>query len=119
MAFVGGASGSIFAQILSCPIDVVSQHMMLAGQRGEQVPCKSNPMNPNQHAGKIRDLDRIHIPEHLKTASSYRVFKYISREIFKNENILGFYRGYMLSTFLVSLNSALWWPFYYFYQGKF
>ena len=30
----------------------------------------------------------------------------------------GFYRGYVLSTFLVSLNSSLWWPFYYFYQSQ-
>jgi len=40
------------------------------------------------------------------------------REIYVQESLRGFYRGYFLSTFLVSTNSALWWPFYYFYQGR-
>lgn len=117
MAFLGGASGSMVAQILSVPIDIISQHMMLAGQKG------SSSSSSNQHAAtaasKIRDIDRIHIPENIqRSGSSMRIVKYISTEILKNESFLGFYRGYMLSTFLVSLNSALWWPFYYFYQGK-
>ena len=130
MAFLGGASGSLIAQILSVPIDVISQHMMLAGQKGAvsstRATTNNNPAalsSTSVNAGKIgannvRELDRIHIPDNLKSASSFRIVKYISQEIFKNENLKGFYRGYLLSTFLVSLNSALWWPFYYFYQGE-
>jgi solute carrier family 25 protein 44 len=113
MAFLGGASGSLVAQIFSVPIDVISQHMMLSGQKGSSQASKAA-----KHVGdKVKEIDRIRVPESLKSASSFRIFKYICSEIFKNENLKGFYRGYMLSTFLVSLNSALWWPFYYFYQG--
>lgn len=81
--------------------------MMLSGQKGAQSVKKNT----------IRDIDRIHIPDSLKTASNFRIVKYISQEIYKNERLRGFWRGYFLSTFLVSINSALWWPFYYFYQG--
>ena len=102
--------------------------MMLAGQRGasyNKQPTKNvNVSGPNMtgssaKGSKLRDLDRIHIPDKFRTASNYAIAKYISQEIYKNENLKGFYRGYFLSTCLVSLNSALWWPFYYFYQGKF
>jgi hypothetical protein len=33
MAFIGGGFSSIIAQILSVPIDIISQHMMLSGQK--------------------------------------------------------------------------------------
>jgi solute carrier family 25 protein 44 len=117
MAFIGGASGSLVAQIMSVPIDVISQHMMLDGQKG--VSAKATATAATAAGSRIKELDRIHVPDSLRSASSFRVFKYICREIFKNESLRGFYRGYMLSTFLVSLNSALWWPFYYLYQGNF
>ena len=106
VAFVGGGSGSVVAQGLSVPIDVLSQHMMLVGQRG----AKSTT---NGH------IERILVPDSLSNASTVRIVKYLSREIYKNERLTGFYRGYFLSTFLVSFNSSLWWPFYYFYQSKF
>lgn len=119
-SFAGGGAGSIIAQTLSVPIDVVSQHMMLHGQRGADTPKpqqeqfsqipKNNP--------KIRDLDRIHVPDSLKHARPHRIFRYICEEIYRNERLKGFYRGYVLTTLLVSLNSSLWWPFYYFFQGK-
>ncbi len=82
---------------------------MLAGQKSNSTTTIKNP--------QIKEIDRIHVPQHLKSASGFRVAQFISKEIYKNENIRGFYRGYFLSTFLVSLNSALWWPFYYFYQS--
>jgi solute carrier family 25, member 44 len=119
MAFAGGGFGSIIAQTLSVPIDIISQHMMLSGQKkGHSV--SSSTLNPSltNKPFDIKELDRIHIPDSLRKASPVSIAKYISKEIYKNENIKGFYRGYILSTFLVSLNSALWWPFYYFYQGN-
>ena len=113
IAFVGGASGSIIAQIFSVPIDVVSQHMMLVGQQGAK---STNSINIKKKLN-VKEVERIHVPDSLKNASSIRILQFITQEIYKNENLRGFYRGYVLSTFLVSINSALWWPFYYFYQG--
>ena len=129
-AFVGGGCSSIIAQMLSVPIDVVSQHMMLAGQTNgganhqtvvqRPVVTTTPTTNPTlvETSSKMHSLERIHVPDSLKSASNIRVAKYISNEIYKNEKLRGFYRGYLLSTFLVSFNSALWWPFYYFYQGE-
>ena len=108
-AFVGGASGSVFAQMLSVPIDIISQHMMLVGQKSGTCSHKTS---------KFKDLDRINVPERLRNSSNFVIARYISNEIYRNEKFRGFYRGYILSTSLVSMNSALWWPFYYFYQGN-
>ena len=123
-AFLGGGCGSIIAQMLSVPIDIVSQHMMLAGQVGTASSPKSSSSKTsttttsvNSSFVKLSDPNRIHVPDSLKSASALKIAKFISNEIYKNENLRGFYRGYFLSTFLVSFNSALWWPFYYFYQG--
>jgi hypothetical protein len=110
--------------MLSVPIDIVSQHMMLAGQVGTASSTTSSPpkastttTSVNSSFVKLSDPNRIHVPDSLKSASALKIAKFISNEIYKNENLRGFYRGYFLSTFLVSFNSALWWPFYYFYQG--
>jgi solute carrier family 25 protein 44 len=46
------------------------------------------------------------------------VSKFIANEVYRNEGLRGFYRGYILSTLQVSFNSALWWTFYYYFQGK-
>ncbi len=111
MAFVGGAASSIVAQTLQVPVDVISQHMMLVGQRG-------NIHKKQQQAISSHSEGRIRVPHSLRTSSSVQIAKYISGEIYKRESVRGFYRGFALSTALVTLNSALWWPFYYFYQGK-
>ncbi len=115
MAFVGGAAGSVVAQTFACPIDVISQHMMLVGQKGQTTSSNNtNKINPS----RVKEMDRIRVPEKFTKGASFGLAKYIFSEINKNEGARGLYRGYVLSTFLVSLNSAIWWPFYYFYQGK-
>lgn len=119
-AFAGGGTGSIIAQTLSVPIDVVSQHMMLHGQKGATCTSSTSPPNfsPKFNPRPIRDLDRIQVPDSLRHARPHRIVRFILEEIYRNERLKGFYRGYILTTFLVSLNSSLWWPFYYFYQGS-
>ena len=125
-AFVGGATGSILSQILTVPIDVISQHMMLAGQRvppnvnqSKSTDNINSKLNLNTNlSSKVKEIERIQVPEKMANKGTFSIAYYISKEIYKNEKLAGFYRGYFLSTFLVSLNSALWWPFYYFYQGK-
>lgn len=113
IAFAGGGVSSIFAQSLSVPIDVLSQHMQLIGQKSV------TPLGQQSTTtAKISALDRIHVPERLNRANTYSIVKYLSSVIYKNEGPRGFYRGYFLSTFLVSFNSSLWWPFYYFYQSN-
>lgn len=42
----------------------------------------------------------------------------IAREIYRKDGIVGYYRGYTASLLAYVPNSALWWAFYHFYQGK-
>ena len=42
----------------------------------------------------------------------------IVKEVYKRDGFLGFYRGYFASLVAYVPNSALWWQFYHFYQGK-
>lgn len=109
IAFAGGGLSAILAQSLSVPIDVISQHMQLVGQRG----------NPNQINSSLGHVDRIIVPDRMGNASTLKVAKYLGNTIYRSEGLKGFYRGYLLSTCQVSVNSALWWPFYYFYQSQF
>ncbi len=118
IAFVGGGSGSIIAQSISVPIDVLSQHMMLIGQHNGAHKSSSAASNLISNKPNLKPIERIIVPDRLERASTFQIVKYLSKEIYKTENVKGFYRGYFLSTFLVSFNSSLWWPFYYFYQGK-
>lgn len=42
----------------------------------------------------------------------------VAKQIFKTDGLVGFYRGYFASLCSYVPNSALWWGFYHFYQGK-
>lgn len=127
IAFAGGGGSSIVAQSLSVPIDVLSQHMQLVGQRGanpKSATSTTSTLNPSSIVNvnvnpEKKGLERIRVPEKMaNTSSNYNIVKYLCKIIYKNEGLKGFYRGYLMSTTVVSLNSSLWWPFYYFYQSK-
>ena len=42
----------------------------------------------------------------------------IIKQVYKQDGLRGFYRGYFASICTYVPNSALWWSFYHFYQGK-
>lgn len=62
-----------------------------------------NPLGVKLQAGQ---------PKYMLTAE-------IIRKIFQYDGISGFYRGYGASLCTYVPNSALWWAFYHFYQGKY
>ncbi|CAF1398197.1 unnamed protein product, partial [Adineta steineri] len=123
-AAIGGSVASMVAQILACPIDIISQHMQLVGLR---IPNKKTGTSSSVSDEKIkhRQIRRIHVPKEIRN-SNYLIFKHICKTLLyenKSDNnsrfsLRGFYRGYFISTFLFSLTSAIWWPSYYFYQRK-
>jgi len=136
-AGVGGIVGSLCSQVLSCPIDIISQHMQLVGLTSpskktrtkdgisslSDTKLSTNSSNRRQQ----RQIRRIHVPKEIRS-SNYLIFKYICKTLLyenstdKNTkfhlSFKGFYRGYFISTFLFSLTSAIWWPSYYFYQKQ-
>ncbi|CAF1575419.1 unnamed protein product [Adineta ricciae] len=125
-AGIAGSMASMIAQILACPIDIISQHMQLVGltsssRKTNQQDQLSSTSNVNR-----RQIHRIHVPKEIRN-SNYLVFKHICNTIlYENASekkrarfsLKGFYRGYFISTFLFSLTSAIWWPSYYFYQNQ-
>jgi solute carrier family 25 protein 44 len=136
-AGVGGIVGSLCSQVLSCPIDIISQHMQLVGLTSPSKKTRTKDgissvsdtklsMNSSTRRQQ-RQIRRIHVPKEIR-ANNYLIFKHICRTLLyqKNEDenikpkfsLKGFYRGYIISTFLFSLTSAIWWPSYYFYQRQ-
>ncbi|CAF1050375.1 unnamed protein product [Rotaria sp. Silwood1] len=135
-----GSIASLIAQILACPIDIISQHMQLVGltSPGKKTRTKNGTTSVSDTTltdTKItrQQIPRIHVPKEIRN-SNYLIFKHICKTILyenvsdhNNNNtnnnkprlsLKGFYRGYFISTFLFSLTSAIWWPSYYFYQRQ-
>ncbi|CAF1047321.1 unnamed protein product [Rotaria sordida] len=128
-----GSTASLVAQILACPIDIISQHMQLVGltSPGKKIRTKDGITSVSDTTvteANItrRQIRRIHVPKEIRN-SNYLIFKHICKIVlYENESnnhkprlsLKGFYRGYFISTFLFSLTSAIWWPSYYFYQRQ-
>lgn len=109
-AMIAGGLASLLSQTMVVPIDIITQHLMLVGQKAS--------VNAQKLKNQNTVLDRIHISNESRR-SSLLMLKEVCSKIYKNDRISGFYRGYLLSTTLMSTNSALWWTFYYVYQGNF
>lgn len=125
-AGIAGSFASMIAQILACPIDIISQHMQLVGlttaSRQQTTPPSRAPAS--NAPLERRQIRRIHVPRELRN-SNYLVFKHICSSLLYEQTagkprftLKGFYRGYFISTFLFSLTSGIWWPAYYFYQKQ-
>ncbi|ETW01354.1 hypothetical protein H310_06912 [Aphanomyces invadans] len=81
--FISGATASVINQTVIVPLDIVSQRMMIDGQ-GVQA------------ASKAKTLGLLSI----------------SRDIFRKQGILGFYKGYIPSVLTYAPSSGIWWGFY-------
>ncbi|XP_039623083.1 solute carrier family 25 member 44-like [Polypterus senegalus] len=98
-SLVAGGSASLVAQSITVPFDIVSQHLMMQGQRGGcigrfRVKLSEEAGSQKFHLGQTRD---------------------IVVQIFRADGFRGFYRGYLASLLTYIPNSAIWWPFYHFY----
>ncbi|CAF0897293.1 unnamed protein product [Adineta ricciae] len=136
-AGVGGTVASLCSQVLACPIDIISQHMQLVGLTSPAKITRTIDGISSMSDTKLskastsrrqqRQIERIHVPKEIR-ANNYLIFKHICRTLLYEQNpetnakprpsLKGFYRGYVISTFLFSLTSAIWWPSYYFYQRQ-
>lgn len=99
-SLVAGGSASLVAQSITVPIDVVSQHLMMQRKGGESM---------GRFKVRHRDGKRLLV---------FGQTKDIIVQIFRADGFRGFYRGYVASLLTYIPNSAVWWPFYHFYAGK-
>ncbi|XP_018018975.1 solute carrier family 25 member 44 [Hyalella azteca] len=97
-ALCGGAAASVVSQSIIVPFDIVSQHMMVIGQKhGRSV---LNPLKIEYQRANSRELATRLI-----------------RAVYTQSGVLGFYRGYFASLLIYVPNSAMWWTLYHTYQG--
>ncbi|EQC34211.1 hypothetical protein SDRG_08414 [Saprolegnia diclina VS20] len=85
--FISGATASIINQTVIVPLDIVSQRMMIDGQGGPSV---------DQSKSRKRAQGLISI----------------GRDIYRQQGLRGFYKGYIPSICTYAPSSALWWGCY-------
>lgn len=102
-SFVSGGTASFIGQTLAVPIDVISQHMMLLGQRVSKDEGKIDR--------KLAQLQTLKISEEGRLSRLGSV-KEILQQIYIRDGLRGFYKGYFVSILVFAPNSALWWAFY-------
>ncbi|XP_055518676.1 solute carrier family 25 member 44a isoform X1 [Leucoraja erinacea] len=98
-SIIAGGSASIVAQSFVVPSDVISQHIMMAGQKG--------------YRGR---LEMFQIPG--TTRRNFGQAKEIIVNIFKIDGPRGFYRGYLAALLMYIPHSAVWWPSYHFFAEQ-
>lgn len=97
---VGGGLGSLAAQCIVVPIDVVSQRLMLLGG----APAGAS-------GGPGRAAAAAQAATQARTTGLH-----LAREIVRAEGVAGLYRGFGASLGLLVPNSAIWWSSYSVWQ---
>eukprot|EP00096_Caligus_rogercresseyi_P004562 TRINITY_DN18896_c0_g1_i1.p1 TRINITY_DN18896_c0_g1~~TRINITY_DN18896_c0_g1_i1.p1 ORF type:complete len:339 (+),score=113.37 TRINITY_DN18896_c0_g1_i1:247-1263(+) len=103
-SFTGGLCASVVGQTINVPFDVVSQHLMILGQRdqpGKWCPSESNPLG---------------LSGDLSTRSRASLSKDIVLSLYHRDGLRGFYRGYTASLCTYVPSGASWWAFYDLFQ---
>nr|CAG4649464.1 EOG090X08ST [Scapholeberis mucronata]SVE93711.1 EOG090X08ST [Scapholeberis mucronata] len=104
-ALIGGGCASLVGQTIIVPIDVVSQHLMMVGQKTEGAISKVS--NPDHLVSKLQNS---------VGKSKTQLALAVTKDIYKTDGLRGFYRGYTASLFTYVPSSSLWWTFYHLYQ---
>jgi len=122
-AFIGGGCASIVGQTCIVPFDVISQHMMLikSPQRSSfATAAAASPAATAAAAASTAAAESctIHNPLGIQTENRTRaqIAGDITRAIYRQDGIKGFYRGYVASIASYVPSSASWWTFYHFFQ---
>ncbi|XP_048376430.1 solute carrier family 25 member 44a [Stegostoma tigrinum] len=98
-SLVAGGAASLVAQSIIVPIDIISQHLMIAGHKGYLGRFKLSTTE-----GKYK--------------KAFGQTQEVITHIFRLDGPKGFYRGYLASLMTYIPNSAVWWPFYHFYAEQ-
>ncbi|XP_048473061.1 solute carrier family 25 member 44 isoform X2 [Rhincodon typus] len=98
-SLVAGGTASLVAQSIIVPIDIISQHLMIAGHK--------------EHLGRFK----LSATEG-KYKQAFGQTQEVITQIFRLDGPKGFYRGYLASLMTYIPNSAVWWPFYHFYAEQ-
>lgn len=110
-ALVGGGCASLVGQTIIVPFDVISQHMMVLGQK------EGSGKSADGRTGRRRVVVN---PLNIEYRGRGRVTVALDivKTVYRMDGLRGFYRGYLASISAYVPNSALWWTFYHFYQDQ-
>ena len=100
---IAGTCATVVGQLLTVPVDIVSQHMMMDGQ----VKMTKPSSKPSQYI-LVKNTDYVLPREKLAVRNAY----HIVREIIRKEGLHGLHRGYFVSLMTYAPNSALFWSTY-------
>lgn len=101
---IAGTCATVVGQLLTVPVDIVSQHMMMDGQ--VKMTNKPNP-KPSQYI-LVKNTDYL-LPKRKRVVRSAY---HIVREILRTEGVRGLHKGYSVSLVTYAPNSALFWSAY-------
>jgi solute carrier family 25 protein 44 len=120
-SFMGGLSASATALLLVVPSDIVSQHMMVFSRRrllnndltkpAAGVVTSTAPSTSANAASLVehRNVDALNIRKLLQREPNGRIWWLITRQIYRQDGLIGFYRGYPASVLCYGpSNGALW-----------
>ncbi|CAI8013723.1 Solute carrier family 25 member 44 [Geodia barretti] len=103
---VAGTCATVIGQLLTVPVDIVSQHMMMEGQ-GKWSQKATSRAKPSQYI-LVKNTDYV-LPKKQKVVrSAYHIVS----EIVHREGFQGLHKGYSVSLLTYAPNSALFWSNY-------
>ena len=102
--FLAGGLASIMNSLVSIPIDIIYQYLIIDGQFSQEKGSEAKK--------------RIVIPESAK-ARRFGALRYIYSYIYEKEGIRGFWKGSSISVVFFGFNSGMWWVFYSVYRGMY
>ena len=105
---VAGTCATIMGQLLTVPVDVVSQHMMMEGQEKLGQRMASSKAKPSQYI-LVKNTDYV-LPRQAQRG--VRSAYHIVRDILHREGFHGLHKGYSVSLLTYAPNSALFWSTY-------
>ena len=113
-SLVAGCTASCVSQSLVVPLDIVSQHMMLLGQRKPH----ENESKKVKVEKNVQTLQRLNISEDVKH-KRFGAVNAIIRQVYQRNGFGGFYKGFGASLAVFMPSSGAWWFFYDLYGSKY
>nr|CAD7394851.1 unnamed protein product [Timema cristinae] len=126
-SLVAGGCASAVGQTIVVPFDVMSQHLMVLGvvDYGPKKQKLANALVVLSSTAEDGEIEvRISIvlnPLGISmdpTRSRLKITLDIMKQIYIQDGVHGFYRGYVASLCTYVPNSAMWWTFYHLYQDE-
>lgn len=107
---IGGLAASVAAQVVWTPVDVISQRLMVQGNKALNEEQKAD--SERNGLSKSKEVRKTHVPESHTCRSNYKGGLDAFRCIIRTDGWRGLYRGFGVSILTYAPSNALWWTSY-------